>query len=46
MEDVSKTAKVAKVEATEEDTKKKQAGESVNANTESANPESAEAKKA
>ena len=46
VEDVSKTAKVAKVEATEEDTKKKQAGESVNANTESANPESAEAKKA
>jgi type IV secretory pathway VirJ component len=47
--DVPKVAKVAKVAATEQDTEKKDAedaGESVKANPESANPENAEAKKA
>ena len=46
VEDVPKVAKVAKVAAAEEDTKTKEAGESANAKPESANPESAEAKKA
>ena len=46
VDDVPKLAKVAKVAAAEEDTKTKEAGESANAKPESANPESAEAKKA
>jgi len=46
VEDAPKVAKVAKVAAAEEDTKTKEAGESANAKPESANPESAEAKKA
>jgi len=46
VEDVPKVAKVAKVAAAEEDMKTKEAGESANAKPESANPESAEAKKA
>jgi len=46
VEDAPKVAKVAKVAAAEEDMKTKEAGESANAKPESANPESAEAKKA
>ena len=46
VEHVPKVAKVAKVAAAEEDMKTKEAGESANAKPESANPESAEAKKA
>jgi len=46
VEDAPKAAKVAKVAAAEDDMKTKEAGESANAKPESANPESAEAKKA